>query len=211
MKKLIFVFVLLISLFIFNQADASLWLDATPSIYINSNPDPWFTDSWITGPGDFTLRITNTFTQDDIEDVYLVIALKESTKDGLSIDIDGDGLDDSDFDTSGDHPYITDSHGVFGDDTYFYDYYIGNLAAEEYIEFDISIETEGSPIVHFDAYGYKVKNNGDLLLVDNPNSHDVTWDPPLYIELTNTVPEPATLSLLGLGMMGLLFSRRRKC
>lgn len=197
------------------SAQASLVLYADPSLYVTSHADPWFVDSWLTGPDDFTLTLSNTFVNNDIKNIRLVIALKEDTKSGLSIDIDGNTLDASDFTNSGSHPYMTDSHGVFGADTYFYDYWIGDLTKLNSLDLDIAITTSGSPIVHFDAYGYKVKNTGDLQLINNPNSKDVTWDPPLYWEYVenpprSVVPEPATLMMLGLGFGGLLRFKRRK-
>ena len=210
-RLLIFVGILLAVVFSFVNAQASIVLYADPSTYVAANSDPWFTDSYITGPGDFTLTVKNSFTQNAVNDIYLVIAMKESTKDGLSITLNGNTLNASNFTASGSHPYITDSHGVLGNSTYYYNYFIGDLASLESTDLDISIVTSGSPIVHFDAYGYKVKNNdGDLQLINNPNSKDVTWDPPLYNELNPpVVPEPATLSFFGIMLFGLVGFNRR--
>ncbi len=189
-----------------------LRLGAEPSTYTGEVSDTWFTESWITGPGVFTLQVINDYNpgaQDSyintIEDVYLVIAVKEETKAlGFNIDLNGDTLTEGDFTSSGDHPYVP-RHGVLEGDTYYYDYFLGDIAPSSFISLDMDIESPG--IVHFDAYGdlvYKSGRDGyEKNSITNPFSKDVTY---------NHTPEPATVLMLGLSgaFWGVLKSRSRK-
>jgi hypothetical protein len=55
---------------------------------------------------------------------------------------------------------------------------------------------------HFDLYGQITDSNGRVSYISAPSSHDATDGPA-------SVPVPATFALLGLGLIGLSFLRRR--
>jgi hypothetical protein len=73
----------------------------------------------------------------------------------------------------------------------------------------LSIATSGYSWIHFDVFAIEADVTGGKKIrttfddVGNPGSKDVTWK-------ENTVPEPTTLALMGLGLLGLAFARARK-
>lgn len=65
---------------------------------------------------------------------------------------------------------------------------------------------------HFDVMALETDTQGQTRvrtsISTNPNSHDVTWKPDGGTP-PQEIPEPGPLSLLGLGLMGLWFARRK--
>jgi hypothetical protein len=68
------------------------------------------------------------------------------------------------------------------------------------------------PWAHFDVMALETRTGGgtriSTTLENNPGSHDVTWKgdgPP-----PQEIPEPATLALLGLGLLAIGMSRKKK-
>jgi hypothetical protein len=64
-------------------------------------------------------------------------------------------------------------------------------------------------VLHFDLYNTTVKNNGNITVDDfAPFSHDAQSGPGL--PPTNVdVPEPSTIAILGLGLLGIGLARRK--
>ena len=179
-----------------------LWMAASDGAYVMDSPDPWQQDSWIVGASTFDLYIYNASHHYDAEDISLMVAVHQGETG--SIMVNGTEITTltpwrTDITASPPSPqYNAGSHGVYepsGDATF----YIFNLGG--FIEarspggmldyMTVGIEWSGFSQVHFDVYSA----NGFY----NPPSHDVT-----------AVPEPATMLLLGTGLVGLVGLKRRK-
>jgi hypothetical protein len=215
-KKSIAIVALLIFSLIFISAKVCfatvapiLWLSAEPGFYEGVNPNSWYTESWITGPDDFTLTIFNSSSHGNAvtaEDIYVVFAIKDITSQ-FSFTLDGNNYGLADFTNSGDHP-VLDPHGIFGNHTLYMEYGIGDLASQASKNITIDVVSADPAIFHMDAYGriWDSKKE-EYYYARNPYSHDVTWDPPFYY---NNIPEPASLLLLGLGVLGVGLIKKRR-
>lgn len=78
-----------------------------------------------------------------------------------------------------------------------------------FVKFEINVAGLAGEVLHFDLYNTKVKNNGNITIDDfAPFSHDAQSGaglPPTNVE----VPEPSTIAIIGLGLLGLGIARRR--
>lgn len=78
-----------------------------------------------------------------------------------------------------------------------------------FVKFEINVAGLAGEVLHFDLYNTKVKNNGNITIDDfAPFSHDAQSGselPPTSVE----VPEPSTIAIIGLGLLGIAVARRR--
>ena len=78
-----------------------------------------------------------------------------------------------------------------------------------FVKFEINVAGLAGEQLHFDLYNTKVKNNGTITIDDfAPFSHDAQSGPGIPITSTE-IPEPSTIAIIGLGLLGLGFARRR--
>lgn len=68
--------------------------------------------------------------------------------------------------------------------------------------------------IHFDVLALETSSLGQTSIVttieNNPGSHDVTWKNPDTPDNPGSIPEPASLLLMGAGLIGFGLARRRK-
>lgn len=132
--------------------------------------------------------------------------------------IDGSGTDGTiPLDGNGNS---LEAHGVFGSGVSWKEWYLGNFTPGETFLADFNagvpstlnkpgqlnaytVTVTGYDWVHFDAFDHYVKSNEDAQYIKAPYSHDAQGN-------TEVVPEPSTLILVGIGMAGLAFYRKRK-
>lgn len=172
---------------------AHLWLSIKEGQYLNENPDPWISESYVTTLSNFTLKIENHAPHTNSYTTKLIIAV-DSMPVGFSVKVDGNEV--TGF-TQGTPNYQGfGSHGVYP--TYYTEYEIGGINAGDNKTVNINI-TPSSLKVHFDAVGFD--SDGDLIL-KNPFSHDATHVPEF--------PTIAIPALISLGIIFLIFRKRRK-
>lgn len=215
MKKIIYIFILLMFFAAKAYAQAGgphLWLSTDPANfneggvnYVGSSTNPWMADSYNAGAGPFRMYLYNAVNNVNAEaatNVGLLVAIHSGDSGVVEIK-DSSGIPTliPMFTYIDINPYYGGGyHGVYqnlnsatnegGGDAVFALYTTNiTLASNQSTYFDIT--TNGFREVHFDAFS----SNGYY----NPPSHDVT-----------TTPEPATLLLLGMGLVGLIGLRKKK-
>jgi PEP-CTERM motif len=120
------------------------------------------------------------------------------------------------------------NHAPLGDGENFYFFNIGNFSdiADQVDDFadegqnladgevkSLSLQISGFDWVHFDVFALETNKQGQTefrtTLSNNPGSHDVTWKDEGGGDDDEVIPEPGTIALAGLALLGLAATRRR--
>lgn len=219
MKKIIFAVILslvfTVKAYAASAGGPHLWLSINPDNfdeggvgYVGDSVNPWMVDSYhAASGGPFRLYLYNALNNENVSpaiNVGLMVAIHSGDSGVVEIkDAFGNVTLISAFVYENINPYYGGGyHGVYrnvnsstnedGGDAVFAIYNTNiTLASRQSTYFDIT--KHGLEEVHFDAFTQINGGSGFY----NPASHDVT-----------STPEPATMSLLGLGLLGLLARKK---
>lgn len=230
MKKVIIVIIGLVLILLSQNANAIPELQ----LYIEDSTYDSGTETWVTTNHHFRLWVLGNVEQfGTISDVKLVAAYKTGETGTISITpTTANGTTDPSTPSAptvsgpynGTIPVTGDgtplaSHGIYGTGTSWFQYSLGNFSLTDSPigDYITSVPTDfpkdgqinayifdvtGYPSVHFDTFDHIAIGKNNVKYVFAPFSHDAEDD-------GGKIPEPATLSLLGLGLFGLVGFRKK--
>jgi hypothetical protein len=160
-----------------SQARMWLWIENAENSYVGADPDPWYTDSYITYAQSFDVVLQNQATY-DVDEVYLLVTVESAFLDvpGWTVSVDGIPLAPGDFTQTDTRAYGFDggSHGVHqpSGTGVFYAYPMGGTLAGGG-SWTVHVETTSGGVA-----GFRVHFDGGSSRIWTPPSHDVTAFPP---------------------------------
>lgn len=182
---------------------------AVPNLQLYIPGASYVDETWVASSTSFELWLIAA--NQDLYDVYLTVAVPDDSG-NITFTSLTSGFPSGTYSSfSYGTPSGLGPHGIFptyfaehflddillGSDTV-YDMVEGGSATGRIIKFDVSVS--GFDSTHYDAYGLYLSGS----------KYHVTFAPYSHDAGTTTTPEPATISLLGLGLLGLLGLKKKK-
>ncbi|WP_456487173.1 choice-of-anchor N protein [Candidatus Alkanophaga liquidiphilum] len=195
-----------------------LWLEPSPSTYVDDSDDAWLHESYVTTATFFDLNITN-HNAGDICHLYLLVAVDRDPAGNVTVKVDGSTVGPYDGtikpnnkalveETDPDYEYPGHGVYIYGSSVHFAVVEIkipddGKLIKGETITVPVEIIPTSTVKVHFDAVG---ANDSNAPIAFVPPSHDATYTTSEFI------PEFATIAIPFAATIGLFifFNRKRK-
>ena len=161
---------------------------ASDPVYVGDDPDPWLTDSYVLEEeGDLILDVYNHGRGKGDRSAYgatLIVAVNDVDlfMDGVLVVEDGPLIFLGPGDFAEGSPSLPCSgealpgHGVYT--TAFAEIPLGDIAADEIVQIDMSLGGDLGLLVHFDVVATGIRGRRGCVNLHNPFSHDTTLKDP---------------------------------